>query len=103
MARHKSHAEDHMKKSHAHHSAHGKHHSENARVMKGHDPDRGPPMHEGAHYFDKGYHSDEEEFSPTRNEFPGHEMRGNAYFEMNNEWQKKDAGKLGRSKFSKIA
>ena len=71
--------------------------------LKGLNPDRGPPMHEGAHHFDKGYVSDEEKFSPTRHEFPADHMRGNAYFDLNNEWQKKDAKKLARSKFTKIA
>lgn len=76
---------------------------EGAKHLKGTNPDRGPPMMEGAHHFDKGYDSDDEQFSPTRNMFPDNDMRGNSYMQMNNEWQKKDAGKLGRSKFSKIA
>ncbi len=76
---------------------------EGASRLKGSNPDRGPPMKEGAHQFDKGYESDEETFSPTRKMWPDNEQRGNEYMKLNNEWQKKDAGKLSRSKFSKIA
>jgi len=74
-----------------------------SKSIRSKNPDRGPPMMEGAHHFDKGYESDEETFSPTRHQFPDNDMRGNSYMELNNGWQKKDAGKLGRSKFSKIA
>ena len=83
---------------------HGSHkdRGHNAASIKSKNPDRGPPMMEGAHHFDKGYVSDNEEFAPTTNMFPD-EMRGHSYMSLNNEWQKKDAGKLGRSKFSKIA
>lgn len=76
---------------------------EGAKHLKGTNPDRGPPMMEGAHHFDKGYDSDEDTFSPTRHEFPDNEMRGNAYFQMRNPSQKMDAHKLARSKFSKQA
>ena len=76
---------------------------EGAKHLKGTNPDRGPPMMEGAHHFDKGYDSDEDTFSPTRHEFPDNDMRGNSYMSLNNEWQKKDAGKLGRSRFTKTA
>jgi hypothetical protein len=74
-----------------------------AKSIKSKNPDRGPPMLEGAHHFDKGYESDEETFSPTRHEFPDNNMRGNSYMALNNEWQKKDAAKLSRQKFSKTA
>jgi len=76
---------------------------EGAARLKHSNPDKGPAMHEGAHHFDKGYDSDEETFSPTNHMFPDNDMRGNEYMKLNNEWQKKDAGKLGRSKFSKTA
>lgn len=68
------------------------------------DPDKGPRMIEGAHHFDKGYTSDNEHFAPTQNMWPyDDEYRGNRYMDLNNGWQKKDAGKLSRSKFSKVA
>jgi hypothetical protein len=66
------------------------------------NPDKGPPMHEGAHHFDKGYTSDEEHFSP-RHEYPGNHERGNNYMHLQNEFVKSDSKKLSRSKFSKIA
>jgi len=76
---------------------------EGAAALKRSNPDKGPPMLEGAHKFDKGYDSDDEVFQPTKNMFPDNDMRGNEYMKDNNEWQKKDAVKLGRSKFSKFA
>jgi hypothetical protein len=76
---------------------------EGAANLKKSNPDKGPAMIEGAHKFDKGYDSDNEVFQPTNKMFPDNEHRGNEYMKLNNEWQKKDAGKLGRSKFSKIA
>lgn len=70
--------------------------------MKGRDPDRGPPMIEGEHHYDKGYSSDEETFSP-RGVYPDDNQRGNRYFSLQNEAVTKDSKKLNRSKFSKIA
>lgn len=78
-------------------------HSQEGNSVKHSNPDKGPPMREGAHSFDKGYMSDDELFQPTKNMFPDNNERGNEYMKLNNEWQKKDAGKLARSKFSKIA
>jgi hypothetical protein len=75
---------------------------EGARALKNTNPDRGPKMIEGAHKFDKGYESDDDTFQPTKNMFPSGQ-RGNEYMKLNNEWQKKDAGKLARQKFSKTA
>jgi len=66
------------------------------------DPDRGPPMHEGAHHFDKGYVSDEEHFSP-KGVYPGSKERGNRYMEHQNEIVKRDSKKLNSDRFSKIA
>ena len=66
------------------------------------DPDRGPPMHEGAHHWDKGYTSDEEHFSP-RGVYPDDHHRGNRYMEHQNEIVHRDSKKLNREKFSKIA
>jgi len=76
-----------------------KHH---ASSMKNKDPDRGPPMIEGAHHFDKGYDSDEEHFSP-RKEFPQDHERGNRYMSKQNEIVSRDSKKLTRGKFTKIA
>lgn len=76
---------------------------EGASKLKNSNPDKGPAMLEGAHHFDKGYDSDDERVDPTHNMFPANHERGNEYNKLNNEWQKKDAMKLGRSKFSKIA
>lgn len=64
------------------------------------DPDRGPPMMEGEHTYDKGYVSDHERFCPD--DYP-HDQRGNAYFNMRNEVVRKDSAKLKRTKFSKYA
>jgi len=71
-------------------------------VKKMGDPDRGPPMMEGAHSWDKGYESDEGEFSPNVS-FPADQERGNKYFDMRNAAAKSDGKKLERSKFSKYA
>lgn len=73
-----------------------------AHSIKAKDPDRGPPMHEGAHHWDKGYDSDNEHFSP-RGEYPGDHERGNPYMKLQNEIVGKDSKKLRREKFSKIA
>ncbi len=74
---------------------------EGARI-KGTNPDRGPPIMEGEHQFDKGYDSDNETFSP-RGSFPDDDERGNPYFKLQNEAVSRDSKKLKRSKFSKIA
>ncbi len=70
--------------------------------IKQSNPDRGPPMLEGAHHWDKGYTSDEEYFSP-RGVYPDDHMRGNSYMKMQNEIAHRDSKKLNREKFSKIA
>ena len=70
--------------------------------MKSKNPDRGPPMLEGAHHYDKGYESDENYFSP-RKEFPEDHERGNSYMMMQNEICSRDSKKLKRGKFTKIA
>lgn len=75
---------------------------EGARSIKQKDPDRGPPMLEGAHHWDKGYDSDEETFSP-RGVYPGDSQRGNAYMKHQNEIAHRDSKKLYREKFTKIA
>jgi hypothetical protein len=75
---------------------------EGAKSLKSKNPDRGPPIMEGAHKFDKGYESDSETFSP-RGEYPGDKERGNAYFKLQNEAVMRDSKKLKRSKFTKIA
>lgn len=73
-----------------------------SKSIRQRDPDRGPPMHEGAHHWDKGYESDEEVFSP-RGVYPGDRQRGNAYMKHQNEIAHRDSKKLNREKFSKIA
>lgn len=70
--------------------------------MKHKNPDRGPPMHTGAHQFNKGYTSDDEYFNP-KYEYPGDKQRGNDYMSMQNEVCRGDSKKLERSKFSRIA
>lgn len=70
--------------------------------LKHSNPDRGPPMMEGAHHFDKGYMSDDESIDPS-GQFPGESERGNSYIKLNHEIMSKDSAKLKRSKFSKIA
>lgn len=77
-------------------------HNSSGHSVKGSDPDRGPPMHEGAHHWDKGYMSDEEHFSP-KGVYPDDHMRGNAYMKHQNEIVHRDSKKLNREKFSKIA
>lgn len=69
--------------------------------LKKSNPDRGPAMREGAHSFDKGYVSDNEYFSPSK-EYPGKGERGNEYMKMQNEIVGRDSKKLKREKFSKI-
>ncbi len=66
------------------------------------NPDRGPPMLEGAHHWDKGYSSDDEMLSP-RGDYPDNHMRGNAYNKLQNEIDNRDSKKLKRAHFTKIA
>ena len=73
-----------------------------AESIKRQNPDRGPPMIEGAHHFDKGYDSDENYFSPP-DAYPDNHMRGNPYMPLQNEIVHRDSKKLNRQKFSKIA
>jgi hypothetical protein len=70
--------------------------------MRHGDPDRGPPMLEGAHHWDKGYTSDNEYFAP-QGVYPDDHQRGNAYMEHQNEICHRDSKKLNREKFTKIA
>lgn len=65
------------------------------------DPDKGPPMLEGAHHFNKGYVSDEKHFSPDSDMHS--QERGNKYMKMQNEIVHRDTRKLKANKFSKIA
>ena len=81
----------------AHHKSHHK-----SQSMRQGDPDRGPPMMEGAHHFDKGYVSDEEHFSP-RGVYPDDHHKSNRYMQMQNEIAHRDSKKLNGDKFSKIA
>ncbi len=76
-------------------------HRADGHSIKSKNPDRGPPMIEGAHHFDKGYESDEEYFSP-RNVYPDDHQRGNEYMQHQNEIAHRDSKKLNREKFSKI-
>lgn len=62
------------------------------------DPDKGPPMMEGAHHYDKGYVSEIED----NGTYPSKEERGNRYLEMQDEIVDRDSAKLVRSKFTKI-
>ncbi len=66
------------------------------------NPDKGPQMLEGQHYFDKGYDSDSEVFL-RGSSYPGNEQRGNEYVKNNQEIIRRDSKKLKRSEFSKIA
>lgn len=68
--------------------------------MKGGDPDKGPPMKEGAHQYDKGYETDNSNLPDGG--FPGPE-RGNRYKMHQNEIVTRDSKKLKRGKFTKIA
>lgn len=72
--------------------------------MKGRDPDRGPPMIEGAHHWDKGYMSDEERSGLGGEQYgeKGHQ-RGNRYLDLQNQIISKDNSKMKRGKFTKIA
>jgi hypothetical protein len=78
-----------------------KHHKEHSHHSGMHgDPDKGPPMHEGAHHWDKGYVGDNDKFDPYSH---NHHERGNSYFKLQNEIVHRDTKKLSREKFSKIA
>lgn len=73
-----------------------------AESRKRMNPDRGPPMLEGEHHFDKGYESDSDVFK--RNEsYPGDTQRGNEYVKHNREIISRDSKKLKRSEFTKIS
>jgi hypothetical protein len=73
---------------------------EGAREMRT-NPDKGPQMLEGQHYFDKGYESDSDVFL-RKESYPDNEQRGNEYVKLNREIIKRDSKKLERSEFSKI-
>jgi hypothetical protein len=73
-----------------------------SKSFKHSDPDRGPPMREGAHHFDKGYVSDDEHFTKGES-YPSHVERGNDYSKLQGEISGRDSKKLSREKFSKIA
>jgi hypothetical protein len=70
--------------------------------LKGTNPDRGPPVMEGAHQFDKGYDSDNDLFSPP-DSFNDDNERGNPYMKLQNEIVNRDSKKLRRGIFTKIA
>jgi hypothetical protein len=69
--------------------------------MKGKDPDKGPPVVEGAYMFDKGYKSDNDHFAPP-GAFPQDEERGNRYMKNQNDIVARDSSKMRKQKFSKI-
>jgi hypothetical protein len=73
-----------------------------SKSIKNRNPDRGPPMMEGTHQWNKGYEPDESDFSP-RDAFPGDMERGNPYMSLQNEIVHRDSKKLKSNKFSKIA
>ncbi|RPH75563.1 hypothetical protein EHM76_01380 [bacterium] len=72
-----------------------------AAGLKKTNPDKGPQMLEGQHFFDKGYDSDSEVFKRSSS-YPGNEQRGNEYVKNNREIITRDSKKLERSQFSKI-
>jgi hypothetical protein len=78
-----------------------KHNMANGKGLES-NPDRGPPMKEGPHHFDKGYTSDHDHFSPPK-EYPGDHERGNQYMKHQNEIISRDSKKLRREQFTKIA
>ncbi|MDP4164528.1 MAG: hypothetical protein Q8898_15640 [Bacillota bacterium] len=82
---------------------HKKHHSHHSGPHG--DPDKGPPMLEGAHHFDKGYSADEKHFSPEsgKNHDTHDHQRGNHYMELQNKAVVSDTKKMSRQKFNKIA
>jgi hypothetical protein len=76
-----------------------------AEHLKRTNPDKGPPMMEGMHHFDKGYDSDGEVFERSK-EYPNNhkdEERGNEYVKLNREIISRDSQKLKRGHFTKIA
>lgn len=99
------HKKHHGHHSTAHHSMEHKMHSDRGHHSEGikeKNHDRGPPMIEGAHHFDKGYESDAEVFARSSS-YPDDHERGNSYVNLNREIIHRDSSKLDRSKFSKIA
>ncbi len=68
--------------------------------FKGRNPDKGPPMIEGEHYYDKGYMSDDQ-YAGLGGEEVG--QRGNTYLSLQNEIIRRDNKKTKRGKFTKIA
>jgi hypothetical protein len=72
-----------------------------ASSIKQKDPDRGPPIHEGAHHWDKGYDAEPDVFE-MKESFPDDNMRGNAYVKNNQEIIMRDTKKLYRGIFTKI-
>jgi hypothetical protein len=72
-----------------------------SKEMMKKDPDKGPPMLEGAHHYDKGYESDHS-YAQPEGAYPGSSERGNRYMMHQNEIVSRDGKKLERSKFSKI-
>jgi len=70
-----------------------------AAYSKG-NPDKGPQAHWGAHKFDKGYMSDME---LSKGAYPKAMERGNDYSRLQDEIAARDAKKLKRNEFSKIA
>jgi len=73
-----------------------------SKSIRSKNPDKGPPIMEGAHHFDKGYESDHETFTNEKL-YPDNHQRGNAYFAMTNEAKAKDSTKLKRGHFTKMA
>lgn len=88
------------KKSGANNTRPDKAEREGSREMKS-NPDKGPAMISGQHYFDKGYESDAEVFDRSKS-YPGDEQRGNEYVKNNKEIISRDSAKIKRSKFSKV-
>lgn len=70
--------------------------------IKSKNPDKGPPIHEGAHHWDKGYESDADVFERAES-YPDDHHRGNEYVKHNREIISRDTKKLNRSHFTKIA
>ncbi len=75
---------------------------EEGKRRQGTNPDRGPPMMEGAHQFDKGYDSDPNVFDRNTS-YPDDHQRGNPYVKLNKEIISRDTKKLNRGHFTKIA
>lgn len=64
------------------------------------DPDKGPPMIEGEHHYDKGYQTDNENLPEG---YPDNHQRGNRYTMLKNEISSRDSKKLEASKRKKIS